>query len=105
MPCTQAYIEMCRGRRGDRRCKKCRWFGHIACYCRKEIMEERRKKLLCEVNRLVPLESRVCRRMEAGNVVHPFKGEVQPTKYWGYGEARHVLWGCPKRAAWSSIRT
>ena len=29
MSFTREYFEMCRGRRGDRRCWQCEWFGHI----------------------------------------------------------------------------
>ena len=56
MPCTQAYIEMMRGMRGDRRCHKCRWFGHLARHCRqKEILAERRKKSEGGGNKFAPL--------------------------------------------------
>jgi len=45
IPCTRAYIEMMRGRRGDYRCHKCGWFGHLARHCRqREILAERRRK-------------------------------------------------------------
>jgi len=100
MLCTQAYIEMMRGRRGDHRCHKCGWFGHLACHCRqKEILEERKRKSMGGGNKFAPLLSKVCRRMEEGNAVRPYEGKAQPTRCWGCGEAGHVLWGCPNRVA------
>jgi len=61
MPCTQAYIEIMRGRRGDRRCCKCGWFGYLARHCRqKEILVERRKKSKGEGNKFALLLSKVC---------------------------------------------
>jgi len=101
MPCTQAYIKMMRGRRGDHRCCKCRWFGHLAHHCRqKEILAERQRKLEGGNNKFVPLLSKVCRRMEGGIVVRPYEGKAQPTTCWECGKAGHVLWDCPNRAAW-----
>jgi len=70
-PYTQAYIEMMRGRRGDHRCRKCGWFSHLACYCRqKEILEERKGKLMGGGNKFAPLLSKMYRRMEEGNAAH-----------------------------------
>ena len=64
----------------------------MACHCRqKEILEERRRKLMGGSNKFAPLLSKVCRRMEGGNVARPYKGKAQPTKCWGYGEVGHVL--------------
>ena len=98
--CTRAYIEMMRRGRGDRRCRKCGWFGHLAHYYRQiKIMTERRKKSEGGGNKFAPLLSKVCRRMEKGNAVHPYEGKAQPTKCWGCGEVGHVLWGCLNKAA------
>jgi len=36
---SQQYIERYRGYRGDRRCKKCSWFEHMAHQCRREEIE------------------------------------------------------------------
>jgi len=91
---------MIRGRRGNHRCHKCRWFGHLACHCRqKEILEERKKKSGERGNKFVPLLSKVCRRMEEGNAARPYEGKAQPTRCWGCGKTGHVLWGCPNRVA------
>ena len=99
-PCTRAYIEMMRGRRGDQRCRKCGWFGHLARHCRqKEILAERRRKSEGGGNKFVPLLSKVCRRMEGGIAARPYEGKAQPTTCWGCREVGHVLWGCPNRAA------
>jgi len=83
---------MMRGRKGDCCCKKCSWFGHMAYQCRKkEIMEERKGRLNSKGNKFTPLLSKVCRRMEGGNAVHPFEGKAQPIKYWGCREVGHIL--------------
>ena len=100
MPCTRAYIEMMRGRRGDHRCHKCGWFSHLARHCRqKEILEERRRKSEGGGNKFAPLLSKVCRRMEERSAARPYEGKAQPTRYWGCGEVEHVLWGCLSRVA------
>jgi len=92
MPCTWVYIEMMRGRRDNRRCHKCGWFGHLARHCRqKEILAERRRKLEGRDNKFVPLLSKVCRRMERGIAACPYEGKAQPTMCWGCGEEGHVL--------------
>jgi len=100
-PYARAYIEMMRERRGDRRCRKCRWFGHLARHCRqKEILAERRRKLESRGNKFAPLLSKVYRRMEGEIAACPYEGKVQPTTCWGYGEVGHILWSCPNKAAW-----
>jgi len=99
MPCTWAYIEMMRGRRGNCRCHKCGRFGHLARHCRqKEILAERRRKSEGGSNKFAPLLSKVCRRM-GGITAHPYEEKVQPIMCWGCGEEGHILWGCPNRAA------
>ena len=99
MSCTWAYIEMIRGRRGDRRCCKCGWFSHLACHYRqKEILAERRRKSESGDNKFAPLLSKVCRRIEGEITARPYEGKAQPMICWGYGEIGHVLWGCPNRA-------
>jgi len=65
---------MMKERRENRRCQKYRWFGRMAHHCRrKEIEEQRRKKLVCRGNKFAPLQSKVYRKMEA---VHPGEGKV-----------------------------
>ena len=32
---SQKYMEKFRGYRGDTRCRKCEWFGHMAHHCRR----------------------------------------------------------------------
>jgi len=72
----------------------------LACHCRqKEILAERRRKSEGRGNKFMPLLSKVCRRMEGGDMVCPYEGKAQPTRCWGYEEAGHVLWGCPNRVA------
>ena len=42
---SQEYVKRFRGHRGDKRCRKCGWFGHMAHYCRgAEIKAERGQK-------------------------------------------------------------
>jgi len=90
-PCTQAYIEIMRGRRGNYRYCKYGWFGHMAHHCRqREILEERRRKSMGESNRFMPLLSKMCRRMEGGYVVRPYEGKTQPTRCWGCGECHEL---------------
>jgi len=57
---SQRYVERFRGYRGDRRCKKCRWFRYMAHHYRRiEIKAERELKGgLCE-NGWEPLRCRV----------------------------------------------
>jgi len=33
---SQKHMEKFRGYRGDMRCRRCRWFGHMAQHCRRE---------------------------------------------------------------------
>ena len=92
---------MMKERRGNHQCRKYGWFGHRAHHCRqKEILEERRRKLIEGDNKFVPLLSKVCRRMEEEYAVCPHKGKAQPTRCWECEEAGHVLWGCPNRVVW-----
>ena len=101
MPYTQAYIEMIKGKKSNRQCCKCGWFGHMAHHCRqKEILEEKKRKLMSRDNKFTPLLSKVCRRMKGGNVAYPYKGKAQPTRSWECGKVGHVLWDCSKEVAW-----
>ena len=93
------YYEMCKGRRGDRRCFSCGWFGHLARNCRnKELGAMREKRGDENKNRWEVLRSRVM-TCGAKNAAHPIKGNAQQErKCWGCGEEGHCLWACPKKA-------
>ena len=57
---SREYVERFRGHRGDRRYRKCGWFGHMAHYCRRtEIEAEREQRGGLLENRWKPLECRV----------------------------------------------
>jgi len=40
---SQWYVEKFRGYRGDKRCRKCSWFGHVAHQCKREEIEAERE--------------------------------------------------------------
>jgi len=40
----QQYMERFRGYRGDKRCRKCSWFGHMAHQCRREEVKAEREQ-------------------------------------------------------------
>ena len=40
---NRQYVEKFRGYRGDKRCRKCSWFGHVAHQCRREEIEAERE--------------------------------------------------------------
>ena len=97
---SQKYVERFRGYRGDMRCRKCGWFGHMAHYCRRMEIEAERELRggLCE-NRWEPLRCRVMVCEEERMVAHSVKREVQQlVKCWGCREEGHCLWTCPKKA-------
>jgi len=53
---SQQYVERFRGYRGDKRYKKCSWFGHRAHQCRREeVKAEREQKGESQENRWEPL--------------------------------------------------
>ena len=41
---SRQYVERFRGYRGDKRCRKCSWFGHMAHQCRREGIEAEREQ-------------------------------------------------------------
>jgi len=47
---SQQYVERFRGYKGDKRCKRCSWFGHMAHQCRRKKIEanKRQEGELCE---------------------------------------------------------
>ena len=99
---SQKYMERFRGYRGDTRCKKCGWFGHMTHHCRREEIEaEREQRGWWFENRWKPLKCRVMACKEERMAVHSTRREVQQeVECWGYREVGHCLWKCPKKAAY-----
>ena len=97
---SQQYVERFRGYRGNRRCKKCNWFGHRAYQCkRREVEAERELKGGSDENRWKPLECRVMRCDEEREAVRSIRREAQQAvKCWGCREVGHRLWTCPTKA-------
>ena len=93
-------MERFRGYRGDTRCKKCGWFGHMVYHCRRmEIEAEREQRRGWQENRWKPLECRVMRCDEEKEAARSIRRETQQTvKCWGCGEVGHRLWTCPTKA-------
>jgi len=72
------YVERFRGYRGDRRCKKCNWFGYRAYQCKRaEVEAERELRGGSDENRWKPLECRVMRCDEEREAVRSTKREAQ----------------------------
>jgi len=97
---SQRYVEKYRGYRGDRRCRKCSWFGHMAYQYRKEEVEaERELRGGLQENKWKTLECRVMRCDEEREAACSTRREAQQgMKCWGCGEGGHCLWTCPKKA-------
>ena len=98
---SQQYVEKFKGYRGDMRCRKCGWFGHMAYHCRRAKIEAKREQRGgLQENRYKPLECRVMRYDEEREAAHSIRREAQQAvKCWGCGEAGHCLWTCPRKAA------
>jgi len=98
---SRQYMERFRGDRGDRRCKKCNWFGHRAYQCkRRELEADRELREGSDENRWKLLECRVMRYDEEREAARSIRRKVQQgVKCWGCGETGHCLWTCPKKAA------
>jgi len=97
---SRRYVEKFRGYRGDKRCRRCNWFGHTAHQCRREKIEaEREQRGGLNENRWELLRYRVMAYDEKRKVAHSMWREAQQgTKCWGCGEVRHRLWMCLTKA-------
>ena len=98
---SRQYVERFRGYRGDKRCKKCSWFGYRAHQCRREEIEtERELREGSGENRWEPLRCRVMGCNEEREVACSMRREAQQeARCWGYGKVGHHLWTCPTKAA------
>jgi len=98
---SRQYVERFRGYRGDKRCRKCSWFGHMAYQCkREEVKAEREQRGGLQENRWKLLECRVMRCDEEKEAACSVRGKAQQgMKCWGCGEAGHRLWTCSKKVA------
>ena len=98
---SRRYVERFKGYRGDKRCRKCSWFGYMAHQCRKkEIKAERDQRGGSQENRWEPLRCRVIACEKERKAAHSIKREAQQlVKCWGCGEVGHCLWTCPKKMA------
>jgi len=98
---NRQYVEKFRGYRGDKRCRKCSWFGHVAHQCRREEIEaERELRGGWTENRWELLKCRVmvCEEERVAACSKRRKAQ-QEVKCWGCGEVGHRLWTCPRKAA------
>ena len=72
------YVERFKEYRGDKRCKKCSWFRHMAHQCRREEVEaEREQRRGLQENRWKTLECRVMRCDEEREAVRSIRREAQ----------------------------
>ena len=71
-------MERFRGYRGDTRCRKCGWFGHMAHHCRRtEIEAERELRGGSYKNRWEPLRCGVMRCDEERKAARSMRREAQ----------------------------
>jgi len=94
------FYKLCKGRRADRRCFSCGWFGHLARNCRnRELRATREKRGDKNKNRWEILRSHVM-RCGVKSAAHPIKENAQQERRcWEYSEVGHCLWACLKKAA------
>jgi len=75
---SQRYVERFRGYRGDKRCKKCSWFRHMAHQCRREeVKAKREQRGGSQENRWKTLECRVMRCDEEREAARSIRREAQ----------------------------
>ena len=75
---SRQYVERFRGYRGDIRCRKYGWFGHMAHHCRREEIEaEREQRGGLQKNRWKLLECRVMRCDEEREAACSIRREAQ----------------------------
>jgi len=75
---SRQYVERFRRYRGDTRCRKCGWFGHMVHHCRRaEIEAEKEQVEGSAENRWKPLECRVMRCDEKREAVCSMRREAQ----------------------------
>jgi len=94
-------VERFRRYRGNKRYRKCSWFGHRAHHCRRaEIEAEREQRGELQENRWKLLECRVIRCNEEREAVCSVRRKAQQgVKCWRCGEVGHCIWTCPAKAA------
>jgi len=84
---SQRYVERFREYRGDKRCRKCSWFGHMAHQCKREEIEaEREQRGELQENRWELLRCRVMRCDEEREAAYSMRREAQRgVECWGCG--------------------
>jgi len=72
------YVERFRGYKGDKRCRKCSWFRHMAHQCRREEIEaEREQRERWQENRWEPLKCRMMACKEERKAARSARREAQ----------------------------
>jgi len=101
MSLIQQQLKVYKGYRKDWRCKRCSWFGHLACNCEyeKRVAAREQREGLCS-NRWSALKSRVMGCKKDRKVARSIRREAQQEmKCWGCRVVGHCLWECPNKVA------